>query len=821
MNRWTSTLVAALAALVAAAPAGAQTVLPPSVSADTLFSPPTGINDFDFTPGTSVDATGGVVVSGARIYTVGETRLNASDPTIGITARRLDGTLDPGFSEDGKLTINIAAGTQRDAGFSAAVLPDGRLRIVGTTDVDAGTQSSQVNLDVLVVGLMPDGSFDTSFGAPDGDSGARKGWITFPAGAANDVPSRMDIAQDGRIALTGCTIATASGTSCSSAQDFFVSVRNADGSPAAFGVGGVKTFNRGGSLPKPSTTPEQLVPMVDRGVDVAFRPGGGIVVLIQVETNPADNDNDWHSVLHAFGDDGSDLTAFSEDGDLDLPIGDPDIIPGGLMVHDGRLWVTGAVRSGDNGEAYLARLNPDGSDLQFRSFDIRAAVPAELPVGSQGNDLAVVPGTPDTLIVGGFTTLQEGTSWAAVVFHDFLGDLTAARSGETIFELPRNASGIEQQGTLTSLAPSPEGWVAAGGSLLDLNSADTSFGTARLLIDADKRCDLNLEVTRPLEIAFDGQSPTTVDLRVTNAGTKGCGGSVDVDGDYALRSAGADAPLQTGFLAPGTSVTFAGAELAMTGAAKRSDVVSFKLTSAADANQANNTRNVRAIFRFCNLRLTPVGAAGLMPAEGSRGFEFTLRNLGTTTCRGVAVGVAGDARRTSRPDPFTLRPGRSASEVVRAKLSAGGLAQATIEFTAGATPDSDLARDSVRLELPVTPVGDSSIRSAGRRAISGRASGAKGTLPKRQRRVRRVQVAVFRKSGKKCLWAKRGGKLRKRSCSRPVWVGARGKRAWRVTFKRALPAGAYTARSRAVIGAGFREGSFSASDGNLRAFHVR
>ena len=812
MARSTSRL-ALLALLAFVAPAGAQTPLPPSVSADTVFSPPTGINDFDFTPGTSVDATGGVAVHGNRIYTVGETRLNASDPTIGITARRLDGTLDLAFSEDGKHTINIAGTTQRDAGFAVAALPDGRLRILATTDVDAGTQSSQVNLDVAIVGLMPDGTPDTGFGGGDGI-------VTFPAGAANDVPSRMDVDPDGRIALTGCTIATASGTSCSSAQDFFVSVREPDGSPAAFGVGGVKTFNRAGQAPKPGTT-TPMVAMVDRGVDVAFRPGGGVVVLIQVETNPADNDNDWHSVLHAFDDAGADLAAFSEDGDLDLPIGDPDIIPGGLMVHDGRLWVTGAVRSGDNGEAYLARVDPDGNNLVFKAFDIRAAVPAELAVGSQGNDLTVVPGTPDTLVVGGFTTLQEGTSWAAVAFHDFLGDLTAARTGETIFELPRNASGIEQQGTLTSLAPSADGWLAAGGSLLDLNSADTSFGTARLLIDADKRCDLNVEVPRPLEIAFDAGRPASVDVRVTNAGTRACAGALSVAGDYSLRRDGVGGPFETGLLGPGQVVEFAGLELALTGAPKRSDVVSFKLESAADANQANNTRAVRAIFRFCNLVIVPVEPGRLMPSEGSRRFEFTLRNLGTTLCRGVQVRVGGQGRRTSRPEPFTLRAGRSASETVRAALRDGTSGEATIDFIAAADSDTEVANDTAQLGFTVVGIGDSSIRSAGRRTFSGRAAGAGAPLSAKQRRVKRVQVAISRKAGKKCRWATRSGKLRKRSCARPVWITAKGTRSWRLKLKRALPAGSYTVRSRAVIGAGFPEARFSAADGNLRTLRVR
>jgi hypothetical protein len=149
-------LPAALLALglAAPAPAGAQAGLPPSLAADLAFAPPSGIARTDF--GTSAtDVPSAVAVDGGRIYTVGRTDLD-----IGVIARRTDGALDPGFSDDGRLAVSIAGGTDRDIGTGLVVLPDHRLRVVAATDVVAGSGES---LDVAIVGLNPDGTPDLTF----------------------------------------------------------------------------------------------------------------------------------------------------------------------------------------------------------------------------------------------------------------------------------------------------------------------------------------------------------------------------------------------------------------------------------------------------------------------------------------------------------------------------------------------------------------------------------------------------------------------------------------------------------------------------------
>jgi hypothetical protein len=52
-----------------------------------------------------------------------------------------------------------------------------------------------------------------------------------------------------------------------------------------------------------------------------------------------------------------------------------------------------------------------------------------------------------------------------------------------------------------------------------------------------------------------------------------------------------------------------------------------------------------------------------------------------------------------------------------------------------------------------------------------------------------------------------------------VWLRAKGTKTWRVRTA-GLPAGHYELLSRATIGAGFREASFTAGDHNRVAFTV-
>jgi hypothetical protein len=68
-------------------------------------------------------------------------------------------------------------------------------------------------------------------------------------------------------------------------------------------------------------------------------------------------------------------------------------------------------------------------------------------------------------------------------------------------------------------------------------------------------------------------------------------------------------------------------------------------------------------------------------------------------------------------------------------------------------------------------------------------------------RVARVELAISRKAGKRCRFVASRGRLgRVRTCSRPVWLKARGTTRWSFTVK--LPRGRYSVSARARDGAG-------------------
>jgi uncharacterized delta-60 repeat protein len=785
-------LLAAVAAAALAAPASAA-IPAPSLSVDTAFAPTTGVASYDFTSGTASDVPNGVATDGDRIYAVGEVRDATGDANIGILARHANGTIDTSFSGDGKMVIPIAAGTGRDLGASIVVLPNHRLRILGATDVDP---TSATNLDVAIVGLLPDGSPDPSFG-PGGT-----GLVKFPIGTGDDTPNRMVADAAGRLAIAG---STKSGSS----DDAFVSLRLPDGSPPpGFGTAGVRVLNRAGGT------------LNDRAIDLAFRPGGGLVAVLQIATDAATNR--YVTALHAFREDtGADDPAFARTGDLVLPVGDPDTVPGAVIAYDGRLYVTGSTKVGADTDAFLARVDAAGGGFESRRFDMRGSAapdPAQA-VTSQGLDLAVAPGATPTLVVVGSLTTSSGTGWAAAAFNTLGGPLAAAGYGDVVLPNPG-------QGALIGVAPLADDRLAVAGSILNTSSLDTSFGQAKLEVDADKTCDLALTVPRPLELTLHGSASAPIALRIRNNGTKACGGSIAVPARYVLSAGGGTAPLAVAPVPAGGSTDIA-ARIRHRGRRSPEDTVRLTLTAPADTTQTNNTAAVHVVFPYCDLGLRASKVSGA-PTEGARRYRFVLRNRGTSTCRSVGVGVAAGGSRTSGEGPFSLDAGRSATTSILASLRRGGKVgqRRAITFTVRARSEVNRANDRVTLHPRLVRVGDSRVRGAGARSISGSATGGRGRLSRRALAVRSVQVAIHRLGGKRCSWiASKGGRIRalkasRQGCTRKVWLTAAGGRSWRLSLQRSLPRGRYEAFSRAVIGAGFAEGRFSRGDGNLVRFRV-
>jgi len=126
---------------------------------------------------------------------------------IALARYRLDGSLDPTFDEDGKATVGLT--TQGAWGNDVVVQPDRKIVVAAPVDF---------NPDFAVVRFNHDGSLDSSF---DGD-----GWARTDFGL-QDSPAATAIQRDGRIILAG---GTEDDAASDPESDFALARYNPDGS---------------------------------------------------------------------------------------------------------------------------------------------------------------------------------------------------------------------------------------------------------------------------------------------------------------------------------------------------------------------------------------------------------------------------------------------------------------------------------------------------------------------------------------------------------------------------------------------------------------
>jgi uncharacterized delta-60 repeat protein len=139
--------------------------------------------------GTNDEGNGIAIAPDGKVVVAGTTNTNGND----FAVARLDpttGQLDTTFNTTGAKTINFK-GTSDDEAFDVAVQSDGKIVVVGKTDVNAG------EFDAAVARLNTNGSLDTSF---DTD-----GLETVDFGTPGDSANRVLIQPDGKIVLVGNT----------------------------------------------------------------------------------------------------------------------------------------------------------------------------------------------------------------------------------------------------------------------------------------------------------------------------------------------------------------------------------------------------------------------------------------------------------------------------------------------------------------------------------------------------------------------------------------------------------------------------------------
>ncbi len=262
------------------------------------------------------------VQADGKIVTAGTSGAPSGNEAHFAVARyNIDGSLDPSFSEDGKLVVFFPRSPSE--GYAIAIQPNGKI-------VVAGSSSNGSNTDFAVIRLNVDGSYDNSF--------SDDGQLTTDIRGYNDAASAVAIQPDGKIVVGGYS-------NIFGADDDFALVRyNADGSlDNTFSGDGKLTTDFGSSR--------------DIGNTLIIQPDGKIVQVGIVGFTPtADNMN---IAIARFNNDGSPDLSFDGDGVLITDVdGTSEFADAAVLQPDGKLVVVAGTASGNFA---FVRYNNNGS----------------------------------------------------------------------------------------------------------------------------------------------------------------------------------------------------------------------------------------------------------------------------------------------------------------------------------------------------------------------------------------------------------------------------------------------------------------------------
>jgi uncharacterized delta-60 repeat protein len=153
---------------------------------DTSFGGGDGRVTTDFSGGFDLARSVTILDSG-DIVVAGQSQTVAGEQRIVVLEYRPNGTLDPSFSGDGKVVVNMSPGNPEDA-VGVAVRGDGKI-VVGASVRDAVSATSEADLGVLL--LNANGSIATTFGGGDG--------MVFRDFGGTEDPDQMVRDTDGRL----------------------------------------------------------------------------------------------------------------------------------------------------------------------------------------------------------------------------------------------------------------------------------------------------------------------------------------------------------------------------------------------------------------------------------------------------------------------------------------------------------------------------------------------------------------------------------------------------------------------------------------------
>jgi uncharacterized delta-60 repeat protein len=321
-----------------------------------------------------------VVQSDGRIVAAGRS-FSSSSGDFALARYNADGSLDTTFGNGGKVTTDLGG---FDAAFGVALQADGKIVAAGQGGAGGGFALARYNAD---------GSLDPSFGSG--------GEVTTHFTGGVEVAIAVAIQLDGKIVVTGQTFS-------GGFQQFALARYNADGSLDT-------TFGSGGIL------------MTDFGLGSGF--GGALVIQPDgkvVAAGRAGTD----FVLARYNGDGSPDASFGSGGMVTTDFGGAafDAAFGVALQPNGKIVAAGGTFSFPSADFALARYKADGSldpsfgtggkvTTDFGAFDVASAVALQADgkiiaagQGGAGSDFALARYLGDTSAIVVSVDIKPGSS---------------------------------------------------------------------------------------------------------------------------------------------------------------------------------------------------------------------------------------------------------------------------------------------------------------------------------------------------------------------------------------------------------------------------
>ena len=564
------------------------------------------------------------------------------------TAGAAPGDLDPSFSGDGLLRVDLGGMPDVEWASAVAVQDDGRIVVAGTAPRGPGYY------DFVVLRRNPDGSPDTTF---SGDGRATLDIDQY------DQPAAVAIAPGGEIVVAGFTYQSI----LAPAIDSVLVRLRPDGSPdTGFSGDGWLRADVPGNGGRDSF---EDVAIQDDGRIVAagqggFTTGGDMTVL-------------------RYEEDGDPDATFSGDGLQTVDSGDYDRANAVAIQPDGRIVVAGDATpmASSQSDFALARLEQDGDPDPAFSADGKVRT----NVGGQDSsyDVAV---QPDGRIVAAGVATPIGRVDSDVAITRYLADgrLDASLAGDgTVLADLRGAADIAW-----AMAVQPDGRLVVGGLSVEAQRSAYDFALARFTaagaLDPSFSCDGKAFT----DFGFDGEDGRDLTLdgdgKIVIVGQSGTGGAT-AQGHYDAAiarylTAGARGPCTQGGGPPAGGGTPGGGGPV---------VVPPPVGPGADRSAPEALVRVVAIVKLRTLlrRGWPVRVVSSEPGFVTARLQIRARDakrLGLVKRGRRAVVVAsGSARLDGREARLRLRPTRAAQRRLKRARRLMATLRSTVTDLAG------------------------------------------------------------------------------------------------------------------------------------------